>query len=85
MNITNMTSGLGPTSVIPGESDLMGMGSKDMMMMEMDMYFYQSPKVHFIFEKWTTESWGTYSLSLIGTFLVCFLIEMLNYQRHKIT
>ena len=54
-----------------------------MMMMEMNMYFYQSPKVVYLFSSWKTETTGEYVVAWLGTFLMALMIEGLNSYRYS--
>ena len=58
-------------------------GSPTMMMEEMNMYFYQSPKVVYLFSGLKTETTGQYVIAVIATFLMAFLIEALNSARYS--
>ena len=53
------------------------------MMMEMNMYFYQSPKVLFLFEKFNSETTGEYVICVLITFIMAFCIEGLNSLRYS--
>ena len=54
----------------------------DMKMMYMQMYFYQSPRVLFLFKSWESEAVGTYFVFVVITFIMAFLIEFLNFKRY---
>ena len=54
-----------------------------MMMEEMNMYFYQSPEVVYLFKSWKVEGTGQYSIAVICTFFLAFLIEGLNSWRYS--
>ena len=48
------------------------------------MYFYQSPKVLFLFKSWRSEEVGTYFFYVLITFIIAFLIEYLNFKRYQL-
>ncbi len=52
-------------------------------MMEMNMYFYQSVKVHFIFESLKITTLYGYLLCIAVTFLIGILIEYINLLKHN--
>ena len=52
------------------------------MMEYMQMYFYQSSKVLFLFKSWESKEVGTYFFYVLITFIIAFLIEYLNFKRY---
>jgi len=60
------------------------MEDMDMDMMEMEMFFYQSANVKFLFKAWTIQdNVGAYFGALLLTFLLGFAIEWLSTRRIK--
>ena len=53
------------------------------MMAEMNMYFYMSTKVTFLFEAFRVYSTGGYIVCVIITFFTAFAIEGLNSLRYQ--
>ena len=47
------------------------------------MYFYQSPRVLFLFKSWESEEVGTYFVFVVITFIMAFSIEFLNFKRYQ--
>mmetsp|Transcript_12232 Transcript_12232/g.12046 ORF Transcript_12232/g.12046 Transcript_12232/m.12046 type:complete len:148 (+) Transcript_12232:223-666(+) len=52
--------------------------------MPMQMYFYMTSQVKVLFEKWDTNNTGLYILTLIFVFVLCIIIEGLQYLRHNV-
>ena len=56
----------------------------EMEMMTMDMYFYQTKNVHFLFDAFYTENTGSYIACLICSFAMGFAVEMIGYYKFKL-
>ena len=59
-------------------------GSENSMMMLMTMYFYQSTKVHFLFESYDVQSTSGYFSVLLVSFILGFMTETLSIVQDRL-
>ena len=59
-------------------------GSENEMMMLMTMYFYQSTKVHFLFESYDVQTASGYFSVLLVSFIFGFMTETLSIVQDRL-